>query len=191
MEIVCVLGSPRPEGNSTTIAKRFCDRAEKMGAKVRVFPLNELNYRGCQGCFTCKTESDRCVLEDDLTQVLDAIMETDILVMATPVYFGAISGQLKCLQDRTFSFMVPDFRTNPNPSRLSPGKKVVFITSQGAPEDMFEDIHTKYKNYFERYGFEETHSIRGCDMREVGDAGAREDIMELADKTAEKIMSQR
>jgi multimeric flavodoxin WrbA len=189
MEIVCVLGSPRPKGNSTTIAKRFCDRAEKMGAKVQYFHLNEMNYRGCQGCFGCKTKSDRCVLEDDLTQVLDAIRETDILVMATSVYFAAVTGQLKCFLDRTFSYMVPDFRTNPNPSRLSLGKKAVFISAQGAPEDMFAELHTQYKNYFKRYGFEESHFIRGCNMRELGDAEAREDIMALAEKTAEKMMS--
>jgi len=189
MEIVCVLGSPRPRGNSTTIAKRFCDRAEEMGAKVRYFYLNEMDYKGCQGCFGCKTKSERCILEDDLTQVLDAIRETDILVIATSVYFAAVTGQLKCFLDRTFSFMVPDFRTNPNPSRLSPGKKAVFISAQGALEDMFAELHTQYKNYFTRYGFEESHFIRGCNMRELGDAEAREDIMTLAEKTAEKMMS--
>ena len=188
MEIVCVLGSPRSKGNSTAVAKRFCEKAEDLGANVRYFSLNELSYSGCQGCFTCKTNSDRCVLKDDLTEVLDAIMETDIMVMATPVYFGSVSGQLKCLVDRTFSFMVPDFRTNPNPSRLPPGKKVVFITSQGAPEEMFRDLHTRYKDYFKRYGFQESHHIRGCQTRELGDIEARPDLMELAEKTAEKLL---
>ncbi len=188
MNIVCALGSPRPKGNSTTIAKRFCDRAEKLGAKIRYFYLNELEYKGCQGCFGCKTKSDRCVLDDDLTQVLDAIMETDVLVMATAVYFAAVTGQLKCLIDRTFSFMVPDFRTNPKPSRLPPGKKAVFISAQGAPEDMFPELHTQYANYFKRYGFEESHFIRGCNIRELGDVQARDDLMELAERTAEKIM---
>ena len=54
---------------------------------------------------------------------------------------------------------------------------------------MFTELSTKYENYFKRHGFEESHVIRGCDMRELGDAEAREDIMTPADKTAEKMMS--
>lgn len=188
MEIVCVLGSPRPKGNSTTIAKRFCERAEKLGAAVHYYPLNELSYRGCQGCMSCKGKSERCVLKDDLTEILDGIMEKDMLVLATPVYFGSVSGQVKCLIDRTFSFMVPDFRTNPNPSRLPSGKKAVFISAQGAPEDMFRDIQEHYENYFKRYGFEESHFIRGGNIRELGDAEGREDLLESAERKAEELI---
>jgi multimeric flavodoxin WrbA len=188
MEIVCVLGSPRPKGNSTTIAKRFCEKAEELGATVRYHTLNELNYKGCQGCMSCKERSDRCVLKDDLTEILDGIMEKDMLVLATPVYFGSVSGQVKCFIDRTFSFMKPDFRTNPNPSRLPPGKKAVFISAQGAPEDMFTDMKTRYENYFKRYGFAESHSIRGGNIRELGDAEGREDLLKSAEKKAEELI---
>jgi multimeric flavodoxin WrbA len=79
---------------------------------------------------TCKTKLDRCVLKDDLSEVLDAVRETDILVMATPVYYGEVSSQLKGFIDRTFSFLVPDYTTNPNPSRLQSNKKLVFIQTQ-------------------------------------------------------------
>jgi len=43
-KIVCLMGSPRPKGNSTTIAKRFCETAEKLGAQVTTFALNKLTY---------------------------------------------------------------------------------------------------------------------------------------------------
>ena len=188
MEIVCVLGSPRKNGNSATISKRFCEKAEKMGANTQYYYLNELDFKGCQGCMSCKTKTDYCVVEDELKGVLEAIAKADILVLASPVYFGTVTGQAKCFVDRTFSFAKPDYRTNPNPSRLPAGKKAVFITTQGAPEGAFEEIHTNYKNYFKRYGFEESFHIRGCSVRELGDAEARDDLMELADKTAEEIM---
>lgn len=188
MEIVCVLGSPRPKGNSTTIAKRFCEKAEELGATVRAYTLNELDYKGCQGCMSCKERTDRCVLKDDLTEILNGIMEKDMLVLATPVYFGSVSGQVKTFIDRTFSFMVPDFRTNPNPSRLAPGKKAVFISAQGGPEDMFTDIQTRYENYFKRYGFAESHFIRGCGIRELGDIEDRDDLLEQAEKMAGELV---
>lgn len=62
MKIVCLLGSPRNDGNSATIAKRFCETAEKLGSQVQTFALNKLTYKGCQACKGCKTKSDRCIL---------------------------------------------------------------------------------------------------------------------------------
>ncbi len=53
------------------------------------------------------------MLKDDLAEVLDAIRDAEVLVMATPIYFAEISSQLKTFIDRTFSYLVPDYPTNP------------------------------------------------------------------------------
>ncbi len=188
MKIVSLLGSPRVESNSSTIAKRFCATAEKLGAEVSTFTLNDLNYRGCQGCYVCKTKLDRCVLEDDLTEVLEAVRETDILVLATPIYYWDVTSQLKAFLDRTFSYLVPDFVTNPNKSRLAPGKKLVFIQVQGNPDEgLFTDVFPKFDYFFKGYGFSETHLIRACAVRGPGEVLAREDVMRSAEATAEKL----
>ena len=73
MKIVTLLGSPRPKGNSTAIAKHFCETAEKLGAEIETFSLNKLKFRGCQACMTCKTKLEKCVLKDDLSLVLEAV----------------------------------------------------------------------------------------------------------------------
>jgi len=188
MKIVCLLGSPREKGNSVTIANRFCDTAERLGAKVQTFALNKLEYQGCQACMACKTKLDRCVLEDGLTEVLEAVGETDILVLASPTYFGDLSSQLKGFIDRSYSYLPPDYITNPGPSRLSPGKKLVFILTQGNPDqERFADIFERYDYFFKWYGFAESHLIRACGVREAGAVEAREDVMKLAETTAEKL----
>ena len=188
MKIVCLLGSPRVKGNSAAIADQFCGRAEKLGAEVQTFVLNKLKYRGCQACMACKTELDRCVLEDDLTEVLDAVRETDVLVLASPVYFWDISSQLKTFMDRTYSYLVPDFITNPQKSRLAPGKKLVFILAQGNPDQTsYPDIFEKFDYFFKAYGFAETHCIRAFGVREPAEVETQEDVMKLAETMAEKI----
>ncbi len=188
MKIVCLLGSPREKGNSATIANRFCTTAEGLGAQVRTFVLNKLQFRGCQGCMACKTKLDRCVLEDDLAEVLDSIRDADVLVLATPVYFWDETAQLKTFMDRTFSYFVPDFMTNPNRSRLAAGKKLVFIQVQGQPDQsMFTNIFPKFEYFFKAHGFGETHLIRACGVRNLGEAGTREDVMEMANTTARKL----
>jgi multimeric flavodoxin WrbA len=186
MNVVCLLGSPRENGNSATIAKRFCTTAEGLGAEVRTFALNKLNYRGCQGCMACKTKLDRCILEDDLAEVLDAIREADIVLLASPVYYGDLSSQLKGFIDRTYSYFVPDFYTNPKPCRLTPGKKLVFILTQGLPdESRFADIFPRYKRFFmEGYGFSESYLIRACGVRHSSEIEAREEVLRLAEETA-------
>jgi multimeric flavodoxin WrbA len=188
MKIVCLFGSPREKGNSATIAKRFCDTAERLGPEIRTFTLNKLVYRGCQGCMACKTKLDKCILEDDLTEVLEAVRETDVLVLATPIYLWDVTSQLKTFFDRTFSFFVPDFMTNPNKSRLAPGKKLVFIQVQGNPdESMFTDVFQKFDYFFKSYGFSERHLIRACGVRGQRELETRQDVMRLAETTAETL----
>ena len=101
MKITCVLGSQRTKGNSAVLAKHFCDTAHTMGAQVQTYLLNELKYRGCQACMGCKTKSDKCVLQDDLTQVLESVREGDVLVMASPVYLWDVSSTLRAFIERT------------------------------------------------------------------------------------------
>lgn len=189
MKVVSVLGSPRPRGNSSAIARRFCEAAEKLGARVQTFSLNKLTYKGCQACMACKTRLDRCVLEDDLTEVLDAVRKADVLVMSTPVFFGEVSSQLKGFIDRTFSYLLPDFATNPDPSRLAPGKKLVFIQTQAEPDEgQFGDVFPRYEYFFKWYGFRDNHLIRCAGVSDKGEAEARRDVMDRAGEVARKVL---
>lgn len=188
MKIVSLLGSPRPKGNSSTIANLFCESAEKNGAQTQTFALNKLSYRGCQACMTCKTKLDRCVLKDDLTEVLDSIRDADVLVMATPVYYGEVSSQMKGFIDRTFSYLVPDYITNPNPSRLSPGKRMVFIQTQAQPDEkQFSDIFPRYDYFFKWYGFNNNILIRGLGLMNIGDVETRIEILGDAENAADML----
>lgn len=189
-KVVCVLGSPRLQGNSSAIAKRFCQEAEALGASVETFPLNKLSYRGCQGCMACKTKLDHCVLEDDLAKVLDAVREADVLVVASPVYYGDVSSQLKAFIDRTFSYLTPNFTTDPNPSRLRPGKKLVFIQAQAQPDErLFADIFPRYEGFFKWYGFDGTHLIRCAGVQGKGEAEQRPDVMAKAVAVARAVLA--
>jgi len=83
---------------------------------------------------------------------------------------------------------VPDFITNPVKSRLAPGKKLVFILSQNNPDrSSFSDIVTKFKYFSQAYGFVETHIIRAFGVSQPGEVESHEDVMKLAETTAEKV----
>lgn len=189
MKIVTLLGSPRTKGNSATIAAHFNQTAADLGAETKTFVLNEMTFRGCQACMACKEKVDRCVLKDDLEPVLDEIRETDILVLATPVYFMDISSQMKMFIDRTYSYFVPDFITNPVPGRLEPGKKLIFIQTQNqSSEEMFKDIYPRYSLFFQLLGFKDCHCIRACNVNQLGDVMNREDILKQAKDIAMQVI---
>jgi multimeric flavodoxin WrbA len=138
---------------------------------------------------SCKTKLEKCAIKDDLTMVLDAIREADVLLLTSPVYFGMISGQLKCLIDRMYSFYKPDYISNPAPSRLPIGKKGVFIITQGSSkENMFDDIHPRIEGILQRQGFKECRTIRCCGLPAQEDSIIPEEIMKLTEETAEEMV---
>jgi len=189
MKVVCLLGSPKPKGNSAFLAKRFCEAAQARGAEVETFSLNKLNYKGCQACMACKIKLDRCALKDDLTPVLEAVGQCDILVLASPVFYGEVTSQTKGFIDRTFSFLTPEFKTNPkNMSRLAPGKKLVFIQVQTAEDEShYNDIFPRYDVFFNWFGFHDNHLIRACGVPNPGDVAAREDVLKKVDETVDAV----
>ncbi len=183
MKIIAVLGSPRPKGNSALLAEAFLTAARERGADTEVYLLNQMNIKGCQGCGKCKTESEMCVVEDDLQPVYESIRGADILVLASPVYFGDLSAQLKCFWDRTYAWFNPDFT-----SRLAPGKKSVMLLAQGNPsEEMFSDIQPRYERWLKMFGFVENHVVRAVGVREAGKVKETAEPLEQAKKLAQKL----
>ena len=193
MKIINVIGSPRSSGNSATVAKMLLEKLPAEKAQVRTFQLNELNYRGCQGCMACKTKFDQCVVKDDLTEVLEEIRISDVVLLGTPVYIGEITAQTKGLIDRFYSYYLPDYLTNPKPGRLAPGKKLVFILSQGNPDqNAYADIIAKYTGYFGRLGFTNVYNIRALGMGPMGpesDIRAVESVLQSINDTAHQIVA--
>jgi len=190
MKIVAVFGSPRKGGNSDTLAEIFLQEAERMGAEVERFRLKDLKYNGCIACNSCKTKSEKCVLKDDLIPVLEAVRETETLLVSTPVYFFDMPSQLKAFMDRWYSFFKPNYFARKDLSRLPSGKNVIFVTSQRAPESLFMDFIQRYNYMFKLFGFKRMHLIRGCKLGDdLNDAAKREDLLEKARQTASRVLA--
>jgi len=187
MKIVAFLGSPRSNSNSSAIAMRFTETAAARGAQVTTFDLNRLSYRGCQGCYACKKGAEHCVLQDDLTGVLAAVHDADLVVLASPVYYGDVTAQMKGYIDRNYSFLKPDYITNPQPSRLSP-KKLLFILTQGNPDKtMFGDIYGRYDFFMKWMVFTESRLIRVCGVGPSGCEALPAECLAEAEETAKAL----
>jgi multimeric flavodoxin WrbA len=187
MHIVTILGSPR-QGNSTGLARVFGDEARRLGATVATYCVNAMHARPCQACRACKGASETCVLPDDLTPVLGEVLEADALVLATPVYYGDVSAQMKVFIDRTHCFLKPDFITRPDPSRVPPGKSLVFIATQGQPgADDYADIWPRYEFFFDFYGYKDRHCIRGLGLNRPDDYSRDQDLLQRTLTAARQV----
>lgn len=99
MKMLVVLGSPRKNGNSETLARKVAEGVEEGAGTVEYIRLNELNIRPCQGCGGCE-KTGNCVLKDDLTPLFKEVDEADRLMLVSPVYFYGLSAQCKIFGDR-------------------------------------------------------------------------------------------
>jgi multimeric flavodoxin WrbA len=102
MNVVVLHGSPRKGMNSDTLADQFlrglCEQGEH---KVTHFYTNEMEIRPCQGCLHCASSpAHNCIIEDDMQEIYRAYKEADLIVWATPMYWGYMTAQLKAVQDR-------------------------------------------------------------------------------------------
>ena len=99
-KVLILAGSPRKNGNSDILCDEFARGAEEAGQQVRKIYVHDLHIGGCMACYACRG-AGVCVQKDGMAEVLDALIEADVIVLATPVYFYSMDGQLKTLIDRT------------------------------------------------------------------------------------------
>jgi multimeric flavodoxin WrbA len=97
--VIGIAGSPRRDGNSTTLLRAVLAGAAEAGAEVAIIHLNDLMYSGCQACEECAPDGE-CVVADDLLPVFAALRLADVWVFASPIYRDGLSGQFKSFFDR-------------------------------------------------------------------------------------------
>lgn len=90
-KVVILHGSPRVSGNSDILAKEFKKGSEDAGNEVKKisFPMRFINY--CKGCLGC-VSSGECVIHDDMSGILEDMVDAEVIVFASPIYFNTISG---------------------------------------------------------------------------------------------------
>lgn len=102
-KVLIIAGSPRKEGNSEILCDQFAKGAKVAGNQVEKIVVNDKKIGYCLACGGCKYNSGKCVINDDMSEVLEKMIEADVIVMSTPVYFYSIDGQMKVLIDRTYA----------------------------------------------------------------------------------------
>ena len=99
-KVLALSTSPRRGGNSELLADAFLAGAAETGHETEKICLYDKDIKFCRGCLACQ-KTKRCVIRDDVEEILEKMCRADVLVFATPIYFYGMSGQMKTLLDRT------------------------------------------------------------------------------------------
>lgn len=126
-----IIGSPRKGGDTHILAKEVEKGLISRDISSEFFFLNDMSFSGCQACYTCKQEkNNRCTIRDEMQVFYDAIDRADGLVVATPIYFGGVTGQTKLWLDRLFPYITMELGSN-LPSKIP--ASVIYTQNQPDP----------------------------------------------------------
>ena len=98
-KVLIISGSPRIGGNSDTLCDQFAKGAAEIGNDVEKVILKKKVIGYCTGCGHCYS-NHVCSQKDDMAELLQKMIDADVIVLASPVYFYSIDGQLKTFIDR-------------------------------------------------------------------------------------------
>lgn len=99
-KILILSASPRENGNSDLLCDEFMRGAKEAGHNVDKIRLSEKKINYCTGCCSCIRKPGSCVQQDDMAEISKKMLSADVIVLASPVYFHTINGQMKTFIDR-------------------------------------------------------------------------------------------
>ncbi len=116
MNILVLTGSPHKNGTTALLADEYCQSAEQAGHKVRRFDTAFMQIHPCIGCDHCRKSDDSdCIFRDDMQAIVPSLLEADVVVLVSPLYYFALTAQLKNVIDRFYEI---NARLQSHPKKL-------------------------------------------------------------------------
>ena len=100
-KVLILSGSPRKDGNSDILCEEFARGAQEVGNEVEKIRVSAKKIAPCSACYYCRDHGGKCTHKDDMAETLQKMIDADVLVLSSPVYFYSIDAQLKAVIDRT------------------------------------------------------------------------------------------
>lgn len=159
MKLIAINGSPRKTWNTATLLKKAAEGAQSVGAEAELIHLYDLNFQGCTSCFACKKKNSamrgHCVMKDDLSPILETILQCDALLLGSPIYFSNVTGELLSMMERMmFSILSYDGEGKLYYSKTI---KTGFIYTMNAPQEalvqigvssLFESMQARLQRFY-------------------------------------------
>ena len=146
MKAVVVNGSARKNWNTAQLCRESARGLEEAGFETELINLCDYAFKGCVSCYGChlKTSMDKhlCFYRDDLTPILEKLLEADVIILSSPVFYGEVSGQIRSLMERML-FPLDTYYAEDGKRVLKRNKKVPtgFIFTMNATKEQMTHYH--------------------------------------------------
>ena len=188
-KVIGIAGSARKKGNSTTLMRTILKGVVLAGEDTKEVYLNGLVFKGCQGCERC-TSNGKCILNDDLTPILDELKKAEGWVLASPIYYDSITGQMKTFFDRCRTFTRDPKTQKLEPQLKGKRKGIVIVTYADTPRKDYYHEAEKLANYLGWMGdFGKVEIISEGKLGPRDAAGNRPDLLARAEKLGKDLFS--
>ena len=142
-KVIILNGSPRKNWNTYKMCDSFANGVRESGAEAEIINLYDIDFKGCRSCFACKLKNGknfgRCAYPDGLTPILDEVSKADGVVLASPIYFGDVTGVTRSLIERLF---FPFFEYKEGYPSIAPKKpKTAVIYTMNVNENLGNEIY--------------------------------------------------
>ena len=159
-KIIILAGSMRKDGNTDLLVRSFAGGAEEKNS-VEIISVADVQVHPCTGCNVCfSSEGNRCIQDDDMIWIYEKLKSSDVLVIASPVYFYGISAQLKAIIDRLHTPMRNEFSIR----KLA----LILVGAANLPE-LFDAIETQYQLVLNYFHLEDAGRVLVRGAKEKGD----------------------
>lgn len=171
-KIVVLNGSPRRNGNTSALVREFTKGAEHAGNTVTEFFLHDMDIHGCRGCFGGHSSKEcPCVQRDDMERIYPAVKDCDVIIMATPLYYWNMSGQIRTATDRLFALEEGDGNLLRGNGRAS----ALLMAAEGHG---FEDAVLYYDHLMEHLKWRNLGHVLAGGNGEAGDIEGKAELEE-------------
>jgi hypothetical protein len=130
LRVLAITSSPRRGGNSETMLDAAVEGARAAGAEIEKVALSDLGFHPCLNCGAC-SRSCRCVQPDGYSELNERLRAVDRLLLATPIFFGSMCAQLKCLVDRGQPFWVEKYLLKKPPEPRPVERRALLVACGG------------------------------------------------------------
>lgn len=168
-KILILNGSPRPNGNTSALIEAFTKGAEEAGNSITTFLLDRMDIHGCKGCWQGGKNPDHpCVQRDDMDKIYPVYRQADVVVLASPLYYWTLSGQLRTAFDRLFAVAEcdPEYR---NPQKAG----VLLMAAEG---NGFEESVYYYSRLMQHIKWKDLGQILVGGVTQPGDIQGNEGL---------------
>lgn len=184
--LLVLIGSPRKEGNSATLAAEAAKQAEQLGVATETVFLHGLQITPCDGCGACRRSVEApCVVDDDMTPLYGKLRNASAILIATPIYSYAFTAQTKLLIDRLYAL------GSSNGNALS-GKRFGFIIVYGGKDPFGSGAATAMRCFHDTFAKKASwlRMIHGTAFGE-GDAAKNVDLLVQARELGQDLVTSR